>query len=372
MVDLQAQALALGGRVAAALERVLTHQQFVFGPEIEELEAALAARCGATEVVSCANGTDALVLALRALDVQPGDRVVVPAFTFAATAEAVALVGGEPVFADIRPDTFNLDPAAVAEHLGALAGPPPVGVLPVDLFGQAADDPALRTLAGSQGWWVVTDAAQSFGGTTPAGAVGSIGDLATTSFFPSKPLGAYGDGGAVMCPSGERADLLRSLRNHGAGADRYQNVRVGTNSRLDAMQAAVLLQKLEIFDAELDARERIATGYDARLSGSLATTPVVTDGVRSTWAQYTVRVPNRDAVAAALDRAEISTAVHYRSALVDQPAFAGCATLGPLPAARRAATEVLSLPMHPYLTDHDLDRVAEALLAAIPSGAEVR
>lgn len=364
MVDLRAQAEALDGRITEALERVLAHQQFVFGPEVDELEVALAARCGAAEVVSCANGTDALVLALRALGTRPGDRVVVPAFTFAATAEAVALVGGEPVFADIHPDTFNLDPAAVADHLAGLPGAPPVGVIPVDLFGHPADGPDLRRLADAHGWWVLTDAAQSFGGASPSGPVGTVGSLVTTSFFPSKPLGAYGDGGAVLCPSGEHADLLRSLRNHGAGADRYENTRIGTNSRLDAMQAAVLLQKLAIFDTELDARDRVARGYGERLKGSAVATPTVREGVRSAWAQYTVRVAARDAVAADLDAAGIATAVHYRSTLADQQAFAGCPVLGPLTVARAATADVLSLPMHPYLSEADQDRVVEALLAA--------
>ncbi|MEO6317253.1 MAG: DegT/DnrJ/EryC1/StrS family aminotransferase [Acidimicrobiales bacterium] len=364
MVDLRAQAVVLGARIASAIDGVLDHQQFVFGPEVAALEQALATRTGAAEVVACANGTDALVLSLRALGVRPGDRVVVPAFTFAATAEAVVLVGAEPVFADIRADTFNLDAGSVEAHLGSLDGPQPVGVVAVDLFGHPADRPELQRVAAEHGWWVLTDAAQSCGAVSPGGSAGSIGALATTSFFPSKPLGAYGDGGAVFCPSGDHAEVLRSLRNHGAGTDRYDNARVGTNSRLDAIQAAVLLEKLAIFDAELEARERIARRYTEVLGRHGVQTPVVHHGVQSTWAQYTIRLAGRDAVASALDARGISTAVHYRSTLADQPAFAGAATLGDLPEARSASREVLSLPMHPYLSEVDQDRVLDAVRSA--------
>lgn len=368
MLDLGAQADAIGEGMANAIGRVLAHRRFVLGPEVEELEAALAARVGAAAVVSCANGTDALVLALRALGVAPGDRVVVPAFTFAATAEAVALVGAQPVFADIRPTDFAIDAGSIAAHLDAVAGPRPVGIIPVDLFGHPADHPDLSHLASEQGWWVLTDAAQSFGASSPAGSAGAVGTLATTSFFPSKPLGGYGDGGAVFCPTGDHEALLRSLRNHGAGSDRYENLRIGMNSRLDSIQAAVLLQKLTVLDEEAAARDRVAARYAEAFAGTPVQAPTVAAGYRSAWAQYTVRLPERDAIATALAAQGVGTAIYYHRPLHRQPAFAGAPTLGPLDVSEEACLEVLSLPMHPYLPPADQDRVASAVLDALASG----
>jgi dTDP-4-amino-4,6-dideoxygalactose transaminase len=291
--------------------------------------------------------------------------VVVPSFTFAATAEAVVLAGGIPVLADIDPVTFCLDVAALRTTVDALDGPEPVGVIAVDLFGHPAGHAALATLAAQRGWWTIVDAAQSFGATSGGEGVGRRGDLVTTSFFPSKPLGCFGDGGAIICPTGERAGLLRSLRNHGAGADRYDHVRIGTNSRLDTLQAAILLLKLELLDDELRARARVAARYTAAFGGSALVPPALVGDTTSAWAQYTVRVPHRDEVGAALDAAGIRTAVHYRRTLAEQPAFEGAPVLGSLPVATAACADVLSLPLHPYLTDADQDRVIDAALHAL-------
>jgi dTDP-4-amino-4,6-dideoxygalactose transaminase len=365
MLDLAAQMRVLEPGMREALDRVLRHGRFVLGPEVVEVESELAAYTGAAGVVSCANGTDALVLALRALNLQPGDRVVVPAFTFAATAGAVVLAGGRPVFADIRPDTFNLDVEAVDDQVGALSGPEPVGVIVVDLFGHPADHDALAKLAARRGWWVITDAAQSFGSSLHGTRAGSLGTLATTSFFPAKPLGCFGDGGAVFCPADDHVEMLRSLRNHGAGADRYENVRVGTNSRLDTIQAAVLLQKLRVFDEELARRQELAARYGAALGGAGVTAPLVVEGAISAWSVYTIRVPNRPAVVVALESAGVQHAVYYHSTVADQAAYAAYESLGDLPAARTACHEVISLPVHPYLTRADQDRVIEAVLAGI-------
>lgn len=364
MLDLGAQIAAMGDDLRRTILDVIDHHQFVLGPEVAQLEEALAARAGVREVVTCANGTDALVLALRALNLTPGDLVVVPAFTFAATAEAVALAGGVPVFADIRPDTFNLDAASVRASLTSLTGRAPVGVVPVDLFGHPALDEDLKNLAAEQGWWVLVDGAQSYGATLDGRPTGSLGSLTTTSFFPAKPLGCFGDGGAVFCPDGEIGDLLRSLRNHGAGVDRYENVRIGTNSRLDTIQAAVLLAKLERYDEEHGRRRELATRYDDAFAGSAVVAPVEAQAAVSAWAQYTVRVPHRDRVVAELAATGIGTTVYYHSTIADQVAFAGSPSLGDLPVARAACAEVLSIPVHPFLSDDDQERCIEALLTA--------
>jgi dTDP-4-amino-4,6-dideoxygalactose transaminase len=365
MVDLGAQIDAMGEKLRNTVFDVIDRHQFVLGPEVAQLEEALASRTGAADVVTCANGTDALVLALRALDLRPGDHVVVPAFTFAATAEAVVLAGGVPVFADIRSDTFNIDAESLRDHLPDGTTPQPVGVVAVDLFGHPALDASVNQLAAEQGWWVLVDAAQSYGASFEGRRAGSLGSLATTSFFPAKPLGCFGDGGAVFCPDGSRGELLRSLRNHGAGVDRYENVRIGTNSRLDTLQAAVLLAKLDRYDEEHARRRELAARYAAAFAGSPVVAPVETSGAVSAWAQYTVRVPRRDAVVEHLTAAGIGTSVYYRSTLADQAAFAGSPVLGDLSVARAVCADVVSIPIHPYLSDADQDRCIAALLAAV-------
>ncbi|MFN7147896.1 MAG: DegT/DnrJ/EryC1/StrS family aminotransferase [Microthrixaceae bacterium] len=364
-IDLAAQQELIRDAVDAAIAEVLSHGRYIMGPEVAELEGALGAFCGAPEVVSCASGTDALLLALMLHGVGPGDAVLVPSFTFASTAEVVALLGATPVFVDVEAHSFNLDPARVAE---AFDDPPPgtriVGIIAVDLFGQPADYPAIGALAASNDAWVVADAAQSFGATLGGTSVGDLADITTTSFFPAKPLGCYGDGGAIMARSTDDAVVLRSMRVHGSGTHKYDNTRIGINGRLDTIQAAILLQKLTLFPGELTARAAVAERYRAALEGVVAT-PQVIDGATSAWAQYTVRVPERDRVVAELKDAGVPTAVYYPRPLHQQTAYREFPVApGGLAVSERLSGEVLSLPMHPYLSTSDQDRVIETLVDA--------
>lgn len=367
MIDLRAQQHRLGDKVEQAIAAVLTHTCFIMGPEVAELEERLADYCGVRHAVACSSGTDALVLALMAWGVGPGDAVVVPTFTFAATAEAVALLGATPVFADSLPDTYNVDPASAGQAIddARAAGLRPVGLVAVDLFGQPAAYGPLSALAREHQLWVLSDAAQSFGATYDGRRTGRLGDVAATSFFPAKPLGCYGDGGAVFTDDDELAGIIRSLRVHGTGADKHDNVRVGINGRLDTIQAAVLLQKLDIFDDELVARQQVADRYRAGLPAGIGL-PEVAPETTSVWAQYTITVPDRDAVADRLHRAGIGTAVHYRLPLHQQPAYSSTALASvALPVAEHLARSVLSLPMYPYLTVEHQDLVMAAIARAV-------
>ena len=306
-VDLQAQRRRLGGRIEAAIAAVLAHGQFILGPEVEQLERALADYAGVRHVITCASGTDALILVLRAQEIGPGDAVFVPGFTFAACAAAVALVGATPVLVDVEPASGNLDPASLGEAIAAVrrAGAlTPRALLPVDLFGRPADYAALRPIARAQGLFLLQDAAQSFGARFGDQPAGGQGDAAATSFYPAKPLGAYGDGGAVLTNDDRLAEEVRLLRNHGERrpAARYEHARIGLNSRLDTLQAAILLVKLETLDEEIGCRSALARRYDAAL-GDLVEVPAPLIGARSAWAQYTIRVAGRDRLRAALGRA---------------------------------------------------------------------
>jgi len=321
-------------------------------------------------VLGCANGTDALGLALMAKGLKTGEAILVPSFTFAASAEVVAWFGAIPIFVDVRADTFNMDPAsleagiATAKRLGLRA----VGVMPVDLFGLPADYDAILAIAAAHGLWVLCDAAQSFGACHGGRRVGTIGDLTTTSFFPAKPLGCYGDGGAVFVDDDDTIAVLRSLRVHGQGGDKYDNVRIGMNARLDTLQAAILLEKLAVFADEIAARDRVAGRY-GELLGDVVATPQVPAGATSVWAQYTVRLPegcDRDRVIAELKSAGVPTAVYYAKPLHQQTAYRAYPVAGNgLPMSERLAGEVLSLPMHPYLDAATQERVAGALCAAL-------
>ena len=368
-IDLQAQRRGLGDRIDRAIARVLEHGRYILGPEVAELERQLAAFCGARHVIGCSNGTDALVLALRAKGVKPGDAVLVPSFTFAATAEAVALVGATPVFLDVAEDSFNLDPAGIAAGVTAAkaAGLTPRGIIAVDLFGQPADYDALAEATAAHGLWLMDDAAQSFGAAWRGRKVGTLAEITTTSFFPAKPLGCYGDGGAVFTDDDEIAGLLRSLRVHGQGTDRYDNVRIGINGRLDTLQAAILIEKLAIFPEEIAMRDRIATRYNEAL-GDVATVPRLTPGATSVWAQYTLRLSGRDRDAAAkvLAGEGIPTAIYYPLPLHRQQAYRHYPVAGNgLPVSDRLAGDVLSLPMHPYLDAATQDRIVAALRRAV-------
>jgi dTDP-4-amino-4,6-dideoxygalactose transaminase len=368
-IDLQAQRRRIGGLVDEGMQRVLAHGQFIMGPEVAELERQLAELCGAPHVIACANGTDALKLALRALEVGPGDAVIVPGFSFSASAEAVAIVGAKAVFCDVMADTCNIDAAsgAAAVATARAAGLRPRAVMPVDLFGLPADYPAIEAMAAEHGLAVVSDAAQSFGASLGERKVGTFGALTTTSFFPSKPLGCYGDGGALFTADSEAATLLRSLRSHGEGRDRYDNVRIGVNSRLDSLQAAVLLAKLTVFGEEIERRQEVAQRYNDAL-GDVVEVPRIGNAARSVWAQYTIKLDNRDRVAASLKTAGVPTAIYYPRSLNRQPAYVGYPTVGGgLPVAEALSRRVLSLPFHPYLEpasqDYIIDRVRTAVAA---------
>ncbi len=371
-VDLQAQRRRLDGRIEAAIAAVLAHGQFILGPEVEQLERALAGYAGVRHAITCASGTDALMLVLMAQGIGPGDAVFVPGFTFAACAAAVARLGATPVLVDVEPASGHLDPASLGEAIAAVrqAGRlAPRAVLAVDLFGRPADYAALGPIARAHGLFVLQDAAQSFGGRWRDQPVGRQGQAAATSFYPAKPLGAYGDGGAVLTDDDRLAGEVRLLRSHGERA-RYDHVRIGLNSRLDTLQAAILLVKLEALDAEIARRSALAARYDAAL-GDLVERPPPLAGGRSAWAQYTIQLTGRDRLAAALARRGIPTAVHYPRPLHRQPAFAQLPTApGGLPVAETLARRVLSLPIHPDLAPADQARIIAAIRELIEKGLD--
>ena len=371
-VDVGAQRRRLGVAVDAAVARVLNHCQFVLGPEVRAFETELATFCGAKHVITCASGTDALVLVLRALGVGPGDAVLCPSFTFCATAEVAALVGATPVFIDVDATTFNIDVSGIAGAVVAAkaAGLTPKVVIPVDLFGLAADHAAVTEVAKAEGLFILDDAAQGFGATFNNRRLGTFGHATATSFFPAKPLGCYGDGGAVMTEDDEMANVLRSLRMHGHGSDKYDNIRIGFASRLDTIQAAILIEKLKIFPDEIKARDRVARRYAEGLAG-VAITPTVPAGSTSVWAQYTLRIPGgrRDALAASLKAEGIPTAIYYPIPLHRQQAYKQFPVgKGGVAVSDRLASEVISLPMHAYLDAPTQDRIIDAVRRALKTG----
>jgi len=368
-IDLAAQRRRLGRAIDDAIARVLGHCQFILGPEVRTLEAELAAFCGARHAVSCASGTDALVMVLMAKGVGPGDAVVCPSFTFTATAEVIVLVGATPVFADVEANSFNLDPASVpaACAMARKLGLNPKAVIPVDLFGQPAAHDRLAAAADAENLFVLDDAAQAFGATYKNHRVGGLAPATATSFFPAKPLGCYGDGGAVLTDDDELALTLRSLRVHGEGRDKYESVRIGLNGRLDTMQAAVLIEKLKIFREEIVARQRVAQRYSRGLA-DMARVPEVAHGSSSVWAQYTIRVApgQRDRLAAALKAQGIPTGIYYPIPLHRQAPYRHfpVAETG-ADVSDRLADEVISLPMHAYLDEATQDRIIEAVRQAL-------
>jgi len=368
-IDLAAQRNRLGRVVDDAIARVLAHGQYVMGPEVRMLEADLSRFCGAKEVISCSNGTDALALILRAKDIKAGDAVFCPSFTFAATAEVVAWFGATPMFIDVFPDTFNIDPNSFERGIASAKqlGLKPACVIPVGLFGQPADFDAIEPICAKHKIWILDDAAQSFGATYKKRKIGTFGTATATSFFPAKPLGCYGDGGAIFTDDKDLADVLRSLRNHGQGTDKYDNTRIGINGRLDTIQAAILIEKLKIFADEIEKRQVIARRYNDGLK-DVATVPRVMDDCVSTWAQYTIKIGKgrRDAVAAALKERGIPTAIYYPKPLHQQTAYKHYPSAGNgLPVSDVIAQEVLSLPMHPYLAPDLQDRIIATAREAI-------
>jgi len=367
LIDLQAQRRRLGESLNRAIAEAVEGGQWILGPQVAALEASLAAFAGVKHAVACANGTDALLLILRAWNIGPGDAVFVPSFTFAATGEVVVLAGATPVFVDVLADTFNMSPAslewavATVRRKGELNAK---AVIPVDLFGQAADYRKLEPIVEREGLLMLCDAAQSFGATLDGRLAGSIGHAASTSFFPAKPLGCYGDGGACFTNDDTLAEVLRSLRMHGQGADRYEHPRIGMNSRLDTIQAAILSEKLKIFPDEIVQRERIARRYNAGLASNRIRTPTIIDGAQSVWAQYTIQVENRAKLQADLKDAGIPTAIYYPIPLGRQTAYADFPS-APTPNSDALSRSVISLPMHPYLDEATQDRIIKAVLKSV-------
>jgi dTDP-4-amino-4,6-dideoxygalactose transaminase len=368
-VDLGAQRRRLGQSLDAAVGRVMAHCQFINGPEVTQLEAELSAYCGARHVVSCASGTDALLMVLMANEIGPGDAVLCPSFTFSATASAVALTGATPVTVDVSEATFNMDAASLARGIATArkAGLRPKAVIPVDLFGQPADFDAILPVAEAEGLFVLDDAAQGFGASYKGRRLGTFGLATATSFFPAKPLGCFGDGGAVFTDDAALADKLRSIRVHGQGSDKYDNIRLGMTARLDTMQAAILIEKLKIFDDEIAARNRIAQRYANGLDNVVAV-PRVADGCTSIWAQYTVRVPGgrRDALAEALKAQGVPTMIYYPKSLHQQTAYKHFPVAdGGVAVSEQLSQDVLSLPMHAYLDEPTQDRIVKAVRDAL-------
>ena len=366
-IDLKAQQARIAVDLRARIDRVLAHCQFILGPEVAELEQALAAFCGAAHCVTISSGTDALQIAMMAEGIGRGDAVFLPAFTYTATAEVPLVLGATPVFVDVDPRTFQIDPAHLEARIAQVkaAGKlKPRMLVAVDLFGQPADWPVLSTIAAREGLFTLDDCAQSFGASQHGKRLGSQADATMASFFPSKSLGAYGDGGALFTQSAERADLYRSLRTHGEGTTRYEVLRTGMNGRMDTFQAAVLLSKLTVFEAELALRERIAATYDRRIGNAVVTPARVPDST-SAWAVYSILTRDagaRDALQAALKAEGVPSAIYYPRPLHLQPAYRAHHDGTALPVSENLAERIMALPIHPDLSDADLDRICEAVV----------
>ena len=373
-IDLKTQQARIRDKVEAGWKAVLDHGAYIMGPEIAALESRLGTWSGARHNITCSSGTDALVLALMGLEIQPGQGVIVPSFTFAASAEVMPTMGAIPIFAEVEAGSFNLDPATLGDALaaGRAAGIEVVGVIGVGLFGQPANYDAIRSFATANGLWLIDDAAQSFGASLRGRPVGQLADVTCTSFFPAKPLGAYGDGGAVFTDDGTIAAIIRSCRIHGMGRDKYENIRIGMTGRLDSLQAVVLDAKLDIFADELTARQQVADGYGARL-GAVVDCPSLADGASSSWAQYVIKLPHgtdRDGLCAALGAAGVPTAIYYPIPMHRQPPYVSYpVSPSGLAVTMDLCARVLALPMHPYLTADQQDHIAASLTAALARAA---
>ncbi|MFC3136454.1 DegT/DnrJ/EryC1/StrS family aminotransferase [Microbaculum marinum] len=367
LFDLTRQRDRLGVRIEARIDDVLKHGQFILGPEVEELERNLAQFAGARHAIGVSSGRDALTMAMMALGVGPGDAVFVPGFTFSASAASIAPLGAEPVFVDVDANTFNMDPSSLETAIAAVEAEGrlnPKVVMPVDLYGLPADYATISGIAARHGMRVLADAAQSFGGQVGNKHVGTLAPITATSFYPTKPLGAYGDGGAIFTEDDELAEAVKMIRTHGRQGDGDEALRIGMTGRLDTIQAAVLLVKLEAFGEELVRRRQVAAAYTEQLSGSFAT-PRIPDLFESAWALYTIRVADRDRVREKLARAGVGTGLFYRVALHRHPAFAQWAPEGlELPVTERLVQEVLSLPIHGDIEDREIAFVAEQLREA--------
>jgi dTDP-4-amino-4,6-dideoxygalactose transaminase len=368
-IDVTAQRARLSGSIDSAIKRVLDHSQFINGPEVAQLEAELATYTGAKHVISCASGTDALLMVLLAKEVGPGDAVICPSFTFCATGEVVALRGATPIFVDVDEETFNIDVASLKKGitLARKLGLKPKAIIPVDLFGQPADHHAIGEVANEEGLFVLDDAAQSFGATYRGRKLGTFGLATTTSFFPAKPLGCFGDGGAIFTDDAEFAGILRSIRVHGQGSDKYDNVRLGMTARLDTIQAAILIEKLKIFDEEIVARNAVAKRYSQALREVVGVPPIGNE-TSSVWAQYTIRLPtavDRSAFAASLQFHGTPTMIYYARPMHRQMAYSHYPAIdGGLPVSEKLSTQVISLPMHAYLDERTQDFVIDRVRSA--------
>ncbi len=368
-LDLKAQQARIAVDLRRRLDAVLAHCQFVMGPEVAELEAELARMCGAKHCIGVSSGTDALQIAMMAEEIGRGDAVFLPAFTYTATAEVPLVLGATPVFVDVDPRTFQIDPAHLQQRVAetrAAGHLRPRALIGVDLFGQPADWSALAAISKREGLFTIDDLAQSFGASLHGKMLGTQADATATSFFPSKPLGAYGDGGALFTESDERAAVYRSLRTHGEGTTRYEVLRTGMNGRLDSIQAAVLLSKLTVFAEELAAREKIAQIYDVRL-GNAVTTPKRVPDSTSAWAIYAILLRDgaeRDSVQAALKADGVPTAIYYPRPLHRQPAYRDHHDGSALPVSENLADRILALPIHPDLSEAALSQICDAVLAA--------
>jgi dTDP-4-amino-4,6-dideoxygalactose transaminase len=369
-IDIAAQRARLNVSIDQAVKRVLDHGQFINGPEVSQLEIELSSFTGAKYVVSCASGTDALLMVLMAKNIGPGDAVICPSFTFCATAEVVVLTGATPIFVDVSEETFNIDPVSLKQgiELAKRLGLQPRAVIPVDLFGQAADHHGIEKIVAAEGLFVLDDAAQSFGARHHGRRLGSFGLATTTSFFPAKPLGCYGDGGAIFTDDAELADILRSIRVHGQGADKYDNVRIGLTARLDTIQASILLEKLKIFDDEIEARDAVARRYTEALVNVVGV-PRLANGNASVWAQYTIRLSpeiDRKKFMASLKDNNIPTMIYYDKPMHQQTAYRGYPKLeAGLTVSDALSKQVVSLPMHPYLDQATQDYIIEVVRRSV-------
>jgi dTDP-4-amino-4,6-dideoxygalactose transaminase len=374
-IDLKAQQDRIRSKVDAAITKVLDHGQYIMGPEVAALEQALTKFTGSPHALSCSSGTDALLIAMMAKGVGPGDAVLCPGFTYTATPETIAVIGATPVFIDVDAETFNIDAASIDAGVATAerAGLKPVGVIAVDLFGLPADYAAVSNAAKAHGLWLMADAAQSFGAARDGQRVGTFGDFTATSFFPAKPLGCYGDGGAIFTGDNEIHDIMNSIRLHGKGkgTDKYDIVRIGVNGRLDTIQAAILLEKLAIFDDEIASRQRVALRYQTALAGIRGLTlPHVPEGCTSVWAQYTLKVKNgkRDHLMTSVNANGVPTNIYYPRPLHHQTAYRHYPVAGNgLAVSEQLSSEVISLPMHPYLSTTDQDWIIDCVHRAMGS-----
>ena len=371
-IDLGAQRARIGSRMKAAIERVVDSGAYILGPDVREFEQQLANYVGVKNVIACANGTDALLLPLLASGIGPGDAVFCPSFTFAATAEVVALAKAEPVFVDIDPDSYNISAASLEEAIAMVRAEgrlTPRAIIPVDLFGLAADYAAITSIAQREGLLVIEDAAQAMGGMLDNRMCGSFGHVGSTSFYPAKPLGCYGDGGAMFTDDDAFAEKLRSFAFHGKGETQYDNIHVGLNSRLDTVQAAILIEKLAIFEDEMAERQIVAERYTDGLAG-IVKTPAVPKNRRSAWAQYAIETPRRDELKAHLQAQGIPSVIYYVKPLHQQVAYRDYPrTPGGLAVSEELPERILCLPMHPYLSAADQERIVDTIAGFLRNAA---